>query len=96
MIKESPPDVAEAYKVFLEESKSIGSIKDLDYLYVKLKGTSAEDLIKEIEDEEEKDDSQIEKEPRVKPLEESVTEHQKPENVFLSTDDSALNQTLSY
>jgi hypothetical protein len=52
-------------------------------------------FIESSEDEEEKDDTQIEKEPRLKPVEESVTEHQKPENVFLSTDDSALNQTLS-
>ena len=58
MIKDAPTDVAEAYKIFLEESKSIGTVKDLDYLYVKLKGTSAEDLIKEIE-EEQKDDSEF-------------------------------------
>ena len=52
MIKEASPDVAEAYKRFLEESKSIGTVYDLDYLYIKLKGTSAEELIKEIEEEE--------------------------------------------
>jgi hypothetical protein len=52
MIKEAPPDAVEAYKRFFEESKSIGTVKDLDYLYIKLKGTSAEDLIKEIEEEE--------------------------------------------
>jgi hypothetical protein len=99
MIKESPADVAEAYKAFLEESKSIGTIKDLDYLYVKLKGTSAEDLIKEIE-EEEKEDSQTDLERPKKPLADDegalpvITEHPKPENVFLSPDDSTLNQTM--
>ena len=49
MIKDAPPDVAEAYRLFLEESKSISSAQDLDYLYVKLKGTSAEELIREVE-----------------------------------------------
>jgi hypothetical protein len=55
MIKNAPADVAEAYKGFLEESRSIGTVQDLDYLYVKLKGTSAEDLIKEVEEEEKND-----------------------------------------
>ena len=55
MIKNAPADVAEAYKGFLEESRSIGSVQDLDYLYVKLKGTSAEELIKEVEEEEKND-----------------------------------------
>ena len=49
MIKDATPDVAEAYRLFLEESKSISSAQDLDYLYVKLKGTSAEELIREVE-----------------------------------------------
>jgi hypothetical protein len=48
MIKNAPADVAEAYKAFLEESRSINTVQDLDYLYVKLRGTSAEDLIKEV------------------------------------------------
>jgi hypothetical protein len=48
MIKNAPADVTEAYKAFLEESRSIGTVQDLDYLYVKLRGTSAEDLIKEV------------------------------------------------
>lgn len=56
MIKNAPADVAEAYKAFLEESRSIGTVQDLDYLYVKLRGKSAEDLIKEV-DEEEKNDT---------------------------------------
>jgi hypothetical protein len=55
MIKNAPADVAEAYKGFLEESRSIGTVQDLDYLYVKLKGTSAEDLIREVEEEEKND-----------------------------------------
>jgi hypothetical protein len=55
MIKNAPADVAEAYKAFLEESQSIGTVQDLDYLYVKLRGTSAEDLIKEVEEEEKSD-----------------------------------------
>jgi hypothetical protein len=43
----------------LEESKSIGKVQDLDYLFVKLKGTSAEELIKEIEEEEQKNDPEF-------------------------------------
>jgi hypothetical protein len=60
MIKNAPADVAEAYKGFLEESRGIGTVQDLDYLYVKLKGTSAEELIKEVE-EEEKNDARAQK-----------------------------------
>jgi hypothetical protein len=50
MIKEAPSDVAEAYKVFLEETKNIASVKDLDFLFMKLKGTGSDELIKEIEE----------------------------------------------
>jgi hypothetical protein len=51
MIKEAPGDVAEAYKIFIEESKNIATVQDLDFLFVKLKGTGAEELIKEIEED---------------------------------------------
>lgn len=57
MIKEAPADVADAYKIFVEETKSIASVQDLDYLFLKLKGTGSDELIKEIEEavqEEEK------------------------------------------
>jgi hypothetical protein len=87
MIKNAPADVAEAYKGFLEESRSIGTVQDLDYLYVKLRGTSAEDLIKEVE-EEEKSDTLPEQSELEVPL---ATQHQNPENVFLSADDSIVN-----
>ena len=50
IIKEAPSDVAEAYKVFLEETKNIASVKDLDFLFMKLKGTGSDELIKEIEE----------------------------------------------
>jgi len=42
--------VAEAYKVFLEETKNIASVKDLDFLFMKLNGTGSDELIKEIEE----------------------------------------------
>jgi len=87
MIKNAPADVAEAYKGFLEESRSIGTVQDLDYLYVKLRGTSAEDLIKEV-DEEEKSDILAEQSELEVPL---STQHQNPENVFLSGDDNIVN-----
>ena len=57
MIKEAPPDTAEAYKTFIEESKSISTVQDLDYLYLKMRGTSAEELIKEIEEEEKQEET---------------------------------------
>ena len=87
MIKNAPADVAEAYKAFLEESRSIGTVQDLDYLYVKLRGTSAEDLIKEVEEEEKSDILPEQSELEV-PL---STQHQNPENVFLSADDNIVN-----
>lgn len=89
MIKNAPADVAEAYKGFLEESRSIGTVQDLDYLYVKLKGTSAEDLIKEVEEEEKNDTL-----PQQSELEVTiVTKHHNPENVFLSADESIVNSS---
>lgn len=58
MIKNVPTDLAEAYKVFFEEAKSITSVTDLDYLFIKLKGTGAEELLKEIEEDEAEEEKQ--------------------------------------
>ncbi len=49
LIKESPPDVQQAYKALLEESKTISSASDLDYLFAKLKGDGSDLLIKALE-----------------------------------------------
>lgn len=62
MIKEAPADAAEAYSLLLEESKNISTASDLDYLFIRLKGTGSEELIKAIEKEgieEEKEDDEI-------------------------------------
>jgi hypothetical protein len=42
VMKDAPQDVAEAYKVFIEETKNITTVQDLDYLFMKLKGTGSE------------------------------------------------------
>lgn len=42
MMKEAPQDVAEAYRILIEETKNISTIQDLDYLFMKLKGTGSE------------------------------------------------------
>ena len=90
MIKNAPADVAEAYKGFLEESRSVGTVEDLDYLYVKLKGVSAEDLIKEFEEEEKSDTMPHHSELEVPPL---VAKHHNAENVFLSADDNSVSSS---
>jgi hypothetical protein len=41
-MKDAPQDVAEAYKVFIEETKNITTVQDLDYLFMKLKGTGSD------------------------------------------------------
>ncbi len=83
MIKEAPADAAEAYRVFVEESKSIGTVQDLDYLFVKLRGKGAEEIIKEIEEQEEEkvqnDSSASDVEPAsilVKPEREEVRQEE--------------------
>ena len=42
VMKDAQQDVAEAYKVFIEETKNITTVQDLDYLFMKLKGTGSE------------------------------------------------------
>jgi archaellum component FlaC len=42
VMKDAPQDVAEAYKVFIEETKNISTVQDLDYLFMKLKGTGSD------------------------------------------------------
>jgi hypothetical protein len=42
VMKDAPQDVAEAYKVFIEETKNITTVQDLDYLFMKLKGTGSD------------------------------------------------------
>lgn len=42
VMKDAPQDVAEAYKLFIEETKNITTVQDLDYLFMKLKGTGSE------------------------------------------------------
>lgn len=42
IMKEAPPDVAEAYKILIDETKNISTVQDLDYLFMKLKGTGSE------------------------------------------------------
>ena len=42
VMKDAPQDVAEAYKVFIEETKNISTVQDLDYLFIKLKGTGSD------------------------------------------------------
>ena len=48
MIKDAPKDSLEAYKLLLDESKSIASASDLDFLYIKLKGVAGEEMMKAI------------------------------------------------
>lgn len=54
MIKEAPSDIQEAYRIMLEESKSIATAGDLDYLFAKMKGTGEllQEIIEEVEHEE--------------------------------------------
>lgn len=42
VMKDAPQDVAEAYKVIIEETKNITTVQDLDYLFMKLKGTGSD------------------------------------------------------
>jgi hypothetical protein len=42
VMKDAPQDAAEAYKVFIEETKNITTVQDLDYLFMKLKGTGSD------------------------------------------------------
>jgi hypothetical protein len=42
VMKDAPQDVAEAYKVYIEETKNITTVQDLDYLFMKLKGTGSD------------------------------------------------------
>lgn len=49
--------MAEAYKLFIEEAKGISTVQDLDYLFIKLKGTGAEELLKAIDEEEDRKES---------------------------------------
>lgn len=42
VMKDAPQEVAEAYKVFIEETKNISTVQDLDYLFMKLKGTGSD------------------------------------------------------
>ncbi len=42
VMKDAPQDVAEAYRVFIEETKNITTVQDLDYLFMKLKGTGSD------------------------------------------------------
>ena len=66
MIKDAPSDVAEACKLILEECGSISSASDLDYLFLKLKGTGAEEMLKAIEnDDQESEDSKVDNNPEV-------------------------------
>ena len=53
MIKDAPTDVAEAYKLILEEAKGISSATDLDYLFIRLKGTGSEEMLRAIENDNE-------------------------------------------
>ena len=48
LINDAPADIAEAYRLLLDETKGISSASDLDYLFIKMKGTGSEELMKAI------------------------------------------------